>query len=829
ELVFAGRADEQVKIRGFRVEPGEIETVLAAHKSVGQVAVVVREDREGDKRLVAYVVPDGGAGPAGLREYVAERLPEYMVPAAFVTLDALPITVNGKLDRSALPAPDFAGPSVGRGPATPTEEIVAGLFAEVLGLEWADAEASFFDLGGDSLLAMRLLARIRAVLGAELSIGELFAAPSVVGAAGLVGVAAGQTRTALTPQPRPDVLPLSYEQQRMWFLNQLEGAGEGAAYNLPLALRMSGELDLTALEAALGDVADRHESLRTIYPETAGVPRQQVLEGATGRPPLVVVETSEDEIEDALTGHVGRGFDISVDLPWRIRLLRTGPTEYVLLIVAHHIAVDGWSMGILARDIGAAYTARRQGGLPGWEPLPVQYADYALWQREELGDLDDPDSMVSGQLDYWRQALAGAPEELDLPTDRPRPATSTFRGRTLPVEVNAETHARLVGLARHGRATMFMVVHAALAVLLSRMGAGTDIPVGTATAGRGDAALDDLAGFFVNTLVLRTDLSADPSFDEVLNRVREADLAAYAHQDLPFERLVEDINPARSLARNPLFQIMFVLQNLPESQGRWNLPGLRVGPLEATSQESTAKFDLSLTLAERRDGEGDPAGLTGGLLYATDLFDEGSVRLLASRLVRVLEAVAADPGVRLSEIDVLGEAERSRVVAEWNDTARPVAAESLVELFAARVVEAPDAVAVVGEGGLEWSYGELAERSDRVACGLAEWGVGRGDLVGVVMERSADLVAVLLGIAKAGAGYVPVDVGWPVARRELVLGQVGLVVADRELEVPGAVPVDELFGGLDGVPGVRVSGSDVAYVMFTSGSTGVPKGVAVGH
>ncbi|WP_344315222.1 condensation domain-containing protein, partial [Streptomyces rhizosphaericus] len=755
ELVFAGRADEQVKIRGFRVEPGEIEAVLAAHESVGQVAVVVREDRQGDKRLVAYVVRsgDGESGLVGLREYVAERLPEYMVPAAVMAIDTLPVTANGKLDRTALPAPEFGG-ATGRGPATPVEEIVAGVFGEVLGLDWVNAEASFFELGGDSLLAMRLIARIRAVLGAELTIGELFAASSAAGVARLVGAATGQTHAALTARPRPEVLPLSFEQQRMWFLNQLEGAGEGAAYNLPLALRMSGDLDLAALEAALGDVADRHESLRTIYPASEGVPRQQVLEGAAGRPSLVVVDTTEDEIDDALTAHVGRGFDVSVDLPWRIRLLRTGPTDYVLLIVAHHIAVDGWSMGVLAQDLETAYTARHQGRLPGWEPLPVQYADYALWQREVLGDLGDPQSVISGQLDHWRRTLAGAPEELDLPTDRPRPATPTFHGRTLPVEVDAETHARLVELARRGRATMFMVVHAALGVLLSRMGAGTDIPIGTATAGRGDAALDGLAGFFVNTLVLRTDLSADPGFDELLARVRETDLAAYAHQDVPFERLVEDLNPTRSLSRNPLFQITLVLQNLPASQDRWNLSGLRVGPLEATSQESTAKFDLSLTLAERRDSEGDPAGLVGGLLYATDLFDEGTVRLLAGRLVWVLEQVAADPGVRVSGIDVLGEGERSRVVGEWNATERSVSGVSLVELFAARVAEAPDAVAVVGADGREWSYGELAERADWVAGGLAARGVGCGDLVGVVMERSVELVAVWLGVLRVGAGFV---------------------------------------------------------------------------
>ncbi|EXU62904.1 peptide synthetase, partial [Streptomyces sp. PRh5] len=723
QLVFGGRADDQVKVRGFRVEPGEIEAVLAGHRSVGHVAVVVREDRPGDKRLVAYVVPDGDVDTAGLREYVAERLPDHMVPAAVVTLDALPVTVNGKLDRAALPAPDFTDAAEGRGPATPTEEILSSLYGEVLGLEWVGAEASFFELGGDSLLAMRLIARIRAVLDAEVSIGDLFATPTVAGVARLVGELGGESRAPLTARPRPETLPLSFEQQRMWFLNRLETTGEGAAYNLPLALRLSGDLDIPALEAALGDVADRHESLRTVFPETAGVPCQQVLHGAAGRPSLTVVHTAADEVAAQLAAYANQPFDVRRELPWRVRLLVTGPAEYVLMGAVHHIAADGWSMGILAGDIGTAYAARRAGRLPGWEPLPVQYGDYALWQREVLGDLGDPQSVISGQLDYWRQALAGAPQELDLPTDRPRPAVSSFTGGEMPFEVNAETHARLVELAQRGRATMFMVMHTALAVVLSRMGAGADIPIGTATAGRGDAALDGLAGFFVNTLVLRTDLSGDPSVTELLARVRETDLAAYAHQDVPFERLVEDLNPTRSLGRHPLFQVSLTMQNLPEGRRPWELAGLEVSGLPAASP--AARFDLSATVAERRDEEGAPTGLMGSLLYATDLFDEDTVRLLAGRLVRVLEQVAADPGVRVSGIDVLGEGERSRVVGEWNATERSVSGVSLVELFAARVAEASDAVAVVGADGREWSYGELAERADRVAGVLAARGVGR--------------------------------------------------------------------------------------------------------
>ncbi|MEV6351014.1 condensation domain-containing protein, partial [Actinoplanes sp. NPDC051851] len=673
-LLFAGRVDDQVKIRGYRVEPGEVEAVLAAHPGVGQVVVLAR-----DQRLVAYVVGE----VAGLREHVAGLLPEYLVPSVFVELDELPLTVNGKVDRAALPDPEVGFESGGRAAATPTEEILCGLFAEVLGRDVVPADVSFFELGGDSLAAMRLLARVKSVLGAEVAIGEIFAEPTVAGLARLAG-SGGVSRAALTARPRPEILPLSYAQQRMWFLNRLEGSG-GAGYNLPLALRMSGDLDVAALEAALGDVADRHESLRTVFPAVDGTPYQLIVEGAEGRPALAVVEAPEHEVPVRLAELAGEIFDLATDLPWRAWLLRSGPDEHVLLLVAHHIAVDGWSMGVLSRDLSAAYMARHQGAAPSWAPLPVQYADYALWQREVLGDPDDPESRITGQLDYWRDTLAGAPEELSLPTDRPRPAVSSFRGGSVPVEVGADVHARLLDVARAGGATLFMVAQAALAVLLSRSGAGTDIPIGTVTAGRGDAALDDLAGFFVNTLVLRARLDGDPTFSELLKRVRETDLAAYAHQDLPFEKLVEVLNPERSLARNPLFQVMFALQNIPTGQSEWGLPGLRIAPVLSGAGEEAARFDLAVTLIERRDEGGAPAGLAGGIQFAADLFDEETARTLAARYARVLAALAADPALPLSRVVVLDPAERSRVVGEWNETSRPVPGVSLVELFAAQV------------------------------------------------------------------------------------------------------------------------------------------------
>jgi amino acid adenylation domain-containing protein/non-ribosomal peptide synthase protein (TIGR01720 family) len=837
DLVFAGRVDDQVKVRGFRVEPGEIEAVLAGHDTVGQVAVVVREDRPGDKRLVAYVVPAAGreADDAELREFVATALPEYMVPAAVMTLGTLPVTANGKIDRAALPAPDFAGAAGGRGPATPTEEVLCGLFAEVLGLDRVGAEDSFFDLGGDSLLAMRLIARIRAVMDTELSIKDLFGAPTVAGAARLIDDADGEARIALRPQERPEVLPLSYAQQRMWFLNRLEETDPGAdaAYNMPLGLRISGDLDVAALEAALGDVADRHESLRTVFPETDGAPRQHILEGAAGRPPLVVVETPEDRIDETVAAYSGRGFDVSVDLPWRAWLLTTGPSEYVLLIVVHHIASDGWSMGVLARDVEVAYAARSEGREPAWQPLPVQYADYALWQREVLGDLDDPDSLISGQLDYWRDNLSGAPQELVLPTDRPRPKTPSFDGRTVGFEVDARTHERLIELAGRGRATLFMVAHAALAVLLSRMGAGTDIPIGTATAGRGDAALDDLSGFFINTLVLRTDLSEDPTFNQLLGRVRETDLAAFAHQDVPFERLVDVLSPSRSLSRNPLFQVMLGLQNAPSA--RWELPGLQVGPLPSAS-DVAARFDLSLTLAEKRDEDGTPAGMGGGLLYATDLFDEPTAQGLAERLLRILEQVAADPDVRLSDIAVLDGDERARVVERWNDTAQPIPAGTLVNLIGAHAERSPEAAAV-RSGDRVLSYVELEVRANRLARYLAGVGVGRETVVGLCLPRGVDMVVAILAVWKAGGAYVPLDPEYPGDRLAYMVENSGAAVV---LAIGGApvgearvVLLDEAAEAIASESAepldVAVDPGQLAYVIYTSGSTGRPKGVAVAH
>ncbi|MGW7579487.1 amino acid adenylation domain-containing protein, partial [Streptomyces sp. NPDC054765] len=632
ELEFVGRLDDQVKVRGFRIELGEIENVLAAHPGVGRIAVVVREDRPTDKRIVAYVVPaegaDGSVDLAGLRDRAARALPEYMVPSAFVQLDALPLTPNEKLDHKALPAPEYTGAEGGRGPRTAQEEILCGVFAEVLGVPRAGIDDNFFALGGHSLLAMRLVSRVRTAFGVELAVRDLFEAPTVAGIAGRIGTAAGG-RTALVPMARPERVPLSFAQRRLWFLHQLEGPSP--TYNVPMRLRLSGELDAAALREAVSDLAERHESLRTVFPETDGTPYQQVLAGAAARPPVECVRTDPGRLDEAIRQAAGHTFDLTTELPLRAWLFRTGPDEHVLLLLAHHIASDGWSIAPLTHDLALAYAARSKGSAPQWAPLPVQYADYTLWQREVLGDEADPDSLISGQAGYWQEQLAGLPDLLELPTDRPRPAEASYRGESLDFFWDVELHEGVTRLAREHQSSVFMVVQAALATLLTRLGAGTDIPIGSPSAGRADEALDDLIGFFINTLVLRTDTSGNPSFAELLGRVRETDLAAYAHQDVPFERLVEIVNPARSLAYHPLFQVMLSFE---AASADVPLDGLD-SRLESSGSQAS-KFDLEFGLEETVTAGGRPAGMAGTVDFATDLFDRQTAEAMAVRLERLL-------------------------------------------------------------------------------------------------------------------------------------------------------------------------------------------------
>ncbi|WP_406128545.1 amino acid adenylation domain-containing protein [Streptomyces canus] len=851
QLVFLGRADEQVKVRGFRVEPGEVGAVAAGHARVAQAAVVAREDVPGDTRLVAYVVPESAADGAvdadglttSVTEFVAARLPEHMVPSAVVVLDALPVTANGKLDRKSLPAPDYAGAAgTGRGPVSVQEELLCQAFAEVLGLPTVGVDDDFFALGGQSLLATRLVSRVRAVLGVELPIRVLFETPTPGAVADWLS-AADEARTPLTTIMRPERVPLSFAQRRLWFIAQLQGPSP--TYNVPLSLRLTGELDRTALNSALRDVVGRHEVLRTVFPDIDGQPFQRVLTVEETGFELAVTRVSQDGLAAAVAEAAAYGFDLSTEIPLRATLFEVGPDEYALVLLMHHIAGDGWSTSPLARDLTAAYAARSGGRAPEWAPLPVQYADYALWQREVLGDEDDPQSVLSQQVAYWREALAGLPEELELPADRPRPAVASYRGYEVPLEIPAEVHKRLVALARERGVTLFMVLQAALAVTLNRLGAGTDIPIGTANAGRTDEALDDLVGFFVNTLVLRTDLSGDPTFGELLERVRETSLSAFAHQDVPFERLVEELAPTRSLARHPLFQVNLTLENIAPTAtssdaSSLDVPGLRVGSLPAST--GAAKLDLNVVLGEVFEAEGGPRGLRGALIAAVDLFDAETTEQIAHRLLRVLEGAVEAPGTRLSQIDALDADERRRVLGEWNDTAVEIGPVLVPGLFEAQVARTPEMVAVVS-GGESVTYRELDTRANRLAHYLVAQGVGAESVVGLCLPRGVETIAGILAVWKAGAGYLPVDTGQPAERIAYQLrdSRAVLTLTTQEIleDLPAGryrlVAVDGTLIGTqlaalpDTAPEVSFEDGQLAYVIYTSGSTGRPKGVAVPH
>ncbi|MFD5495941.1 amino acid adenylation domain-containing protein, partial [Streptomyces sp. NPDC127091] len=846
-LEYLGRADDQVKLRGFRIELGEIESVLVAHPAVARAAVLVREDRPGDRRLVAYTVPDATTAPeadaGALRRHLTAALPEYMVPSAFVTLDALPLTPNGKLDRKALPAPEVQSGEPGRAPATAQEALLCRLFGEILGLDApAGADDSFFELGGHSLLGTRLISLIRTEADVELPIRALFETPTPAGLALLLGDAR-PARRALSRGPRPEHLPVSYAQQRLWFLSRLDGA-EAATYNLPVALRLTGSVDSAALAAALRDVVGRHEALRTVFREVGGSPVQLVLDGAAPR--LDIVEVREKELRAALDATAARGFDLSADLPLRATLFRLGEREHVLLLVLHHIAADGWSMGPLARDLSVAYTARCRGEAPAWNELPVQYADYALWQREVLGSEDDPDSVVSGQLEFWRQTLAGVPEELSLPADRPRPPHFSYRGDVVPFALDADVHAGLAALARESGASLFMVLQAAVAVWLGKLGAGTDVPLGTPVAGRTDSALDDLVGFFVNTLVLRTDTSGDPTFRELLDRVRETDLEAYAHQDVPFERLVDLVSPERSLARHPLFQVMLTLQNAGGSD--LELPGLTVR--NEDTDTGAAKFDLSLTFGERSAGDGSPAGLDGFVDFAVDLFDRTTVETFLGRLERVLRAVVADPDTPISTVDVLSAAERTDILTTWNATTTPVLTGTLPDLFQAQAARTPTHTALAAADGESLTYARLNQRANRLARHLTGHGAGPERIVALVLPRSVELLVAELAVLKTGAAFLPIDPAHPTDRIAYTLEDADpVLVLTRDLSsLPhtttgtrtilhiGDLPLgDHAFhdnAATDLTDADRLAPLTVAhpaYVIYTSGSTGRPKGVVVSH
>ncbi|MFI7099489.1 amino acid adenylation domain-containing protein [Streptomyces sp. NPDC050161] len=826
-LDHLGRADDQVKIRGFRIEPGEIEAALLSHPATAQSAVVVRTDPATGDRLVAYVVPhpDAEADPAELRRHATGLLPGHMVPAAVVVLDDLPLTANGKLDRAALPAPGaLPGNRAERRSADVREQVLCGLFADLLDVAQVGPDDDFFELGGHSLLATRLVGRVRDALDTGIGVRDLFEAPTPTALAARLDTAA-PARPRLVPATRPERTPLSYAQRRLWFLHRMEGPSP--TYNIPLALRLTGPLDADALRGAVADLVSRHESLRTVIPPDDGDPYQLVLPAGQATVEWDVLDVEPQNLDAELAAAARFSFDLTGHLPLRARLLRATPDDHVLLLLLHHSAGDDWSLAPLADDLADAYTARREGTAPRRAPLPVQYADYTLWQRELLADEGD---LTATQLAFWAERLAGIPDQLDLPTDRTRPAVAGHRGACVPVRIDADLHQELRALAQHCGATVFMTLQAGLAALLTRLGAGSDIPLGSPVAGRADRALEDLVGFFANTLVLRTDTSGDPGFAELLARVRAGDLAAFDHQDVPFERLVEELRPTRSPARHPLFQVM-----LSYGAGRPDprLPGISARPVRV--HNGSAKFDLTLSLSDTPGGD----GIEGFLEYATDLFDESTAQALTERLLRLLRQAVDDPQLPLSRLEILSDAERTTMVHDWNDTAAPVDPRSFPEMFEEQARLHPDREALIA-GPHRLTYRQVNVLANRLAHHLAQLGVGPEETVGIHLPRSAEMVVGLLAVQKAGGAFVPLEPTWPALRIAGIVDNARpvavLTTAEDADGLPDTVTPVELdltgdwFAGQpESDPGVPLDPENLAYVIYTSGSTGTPKGAMIRH
>jgi amino acid adenylation domain-containing protein len=814
---FLGRIDQQVKIRGFRIELSEIEEVLRGAPGVIHAAVVVSKNRAGFDRLLAYVTSDREVDTAEVREAIRRLLPDYMVPSAIVHIPLIPLTPNGKLDTKALPEPETVSTSAA--PRNDAERMVAKAFQEVLGLAEVGRDDDFFELGGHSLLATRMVAVLRGMHGAAPTLRTVFEFPTVAGIAQSLGAPAAESHP-LRRMVRPTPLPLSYAQRRLWFLNRFDPSS--GAYNIPIVLRLSGQLDVAALGMAINDVVARHESLRTVFPVDAGEPGQLILPADRAKVPLAAVQTTQENLQNVLQAESARGFDVTAELPLRAALLQLEARSHVLLLTLHHIAADGWSMAPLARDLSTAYTARTEHAEPEFTPLPVQYADYAVWQRAELGSEDDGQSPISRQLAFWKNELDDSPEELVLPFDHARGTRPGPWGpATVPVWISPTTHERLSALARAHNASLFMVLQAAFAALLNKLGAGTDIPIGTPVAGRPDTALDDLVGFFVNTLVLRTDTSNNPTAGELIDTVRFTNLRAYANQDAPFERVVEELNPARSQNRHPLFQVMLTLSSgAPEEL---KMPGLKA-EADRTAEPGGAKFDLLLDLAE----EGPNTGISGSLGFDPALFEAATAAQIAARFQHLVEQFASNPLTPLSRLQLTTIQETAHVLAQGQGPESENGHATVLDEFAATAARHPTRIAVSDATGT-LSFAELDKAVEELAAGLTAAGVNRGDRVAVVLPRTNEVVCAALGVLRAGGVYVPVDLAYPSERIGLILDDSApkLTIAEGNIaELRMAGQGESARAALSGVaPGQ----DDPAYLIYTSGSTGTPKGVAVSH
>ena len=832
-LEFIGRLDDQVKIRGFRIELGEIEAVLGQHPLIAQNTVIVNEASQTDKRLVAYLLPNKEQviEKTALRTFLEERLPVHMIPSAFVTLEALPLTPNGKIDRRALAKLSVSydrSEEQFMAPRTPEEELLAGIWAEVLDVSRVGVHDNFFELGGHSLLATQVISRLRDTFEIELPVRVLFEAPTIQALSEHLGTA--RRESALPPITlvnRNEPLPLSFAQQRLWFLNQLEG--ESATYNIPDALRLEGPLHQNALLRSLQTLVQRHENLRTAFPTLKGQPVIQIVDKPfqvnTLSLTALSLEKQQLEVQWLMNSDANRPFDLETGPLFRASLLQLSAESHVLLLNMHHIISDDWSVGVLIQEWRVLYEASVQGQPSPLPALPIQYVDFANWQRQWLrGDV------LEEQLHYWKQQLAGAPALLELPTDHPRPPVQRFQGASLPISLSKELSVQLKHLSQQNGTTLFMTLLSAFATLLSRYSGQSDIVIGSPIANRTHSQTESLIGFFVNTLVLRLDLSDNPPFETLLQQARRVALEAYTHQDIPFEQLVEGLQPARDISHSPLFQVMLVLQNAPQSN--LELSGLTLTPLETES--TIAKFDLTLLIEETDQG------IVGGFEYNTDLFEATTIERLREHLYTLLTGLVANPQQPIHELPLLTEAEQQQLLA-WNDTATDYPRDqTIVDLFEEQVEQTPDAVAVVFEDQ-QLTYRELNIKANQLAHYLQNIGVKPEVLVGICVERSLEMVSGLLGILKAGGAYLPLDLAYPKARLAFMLEdakvpvlltqeslteklpetKTPVVCLDLEAETLSRYHSENIISG--------VGPENLAYVIYTSGSTGKPKGVLIPH
>ncbi|MEH2411053.1 amino acid adenylation domain-containing protein [Nostoc sp.] len=837
EIEYIGRIDHQVKVRGFRIELGEIEAFISQHPAVRETVVIVRSDSADLQRIVAYVVleTEQTLTITELRSFLELKLPNYMMPAAFVMLEALPLTPNGKIDRKALTRLELTqllSESDFTAPSTPIEEILAGIWAEVLGIDKVGIHDNFFELGGHSLLATRVISQVRQVFQQELPLRRLFEQATIAGLAKDIAktrkVSLGLEAPKIERISRSQKLPLSFAQQRLWFLTQLEP--NSPFYNISAAVRLQGSLNLEALQQSFNEILRRHEALRTNFQTVEGQPVAII--SSVIQLVLPVFDISklpsnqqQAEVRQLADFEAQQPFDLNSDLLLRVKLLRFGEEEYIVLLTMHHIASDGWSIGVLVREITKLYQAFCDEQPSPLAELPIQYVDFAAWQRQWLQG-----KVLQSQISYWLKHLDGAPTLLELPTDHPRPATQTFQGATCSFELSVELSVALKKLSQHEGATLFMTLLAAFQTLLWRYTGQEDIVVGSPIANRNRADIEGLIGFFVNTLVLRTNMAGNPTFRELLTRVRELALGAYAHQDLPFEQLVEELQPPRDLSHTPLFQVMFVLQNAPMSA--LELPGLIFSPL--ASESSTAKFDLTLDMTETVQG------LVGTLEYNTDLFESSTICRMVGHLQMLLSGIVANPQQRLSQLSLLTQAEKTLLV-EWNDTSVEYPQHQCIhQLFETQVERSPDAIAVVFEDQ-QLTYQELNQRANQLAHYLRSLGVRPEVLVGICVERSLEMVIGLLGILKAGGAYVPLDPSYPAERLAFMLENSQPKVLLTQQHLVESLPTHSakvicIDGSWELIaleriinPVCNITSDNLAYVIYTSGSTGRPKGAMNTH